>query len=291
MQFYLATSFIFPRSLRFRLFTLCFVTTHLPLLGYIVWGATTGRIAWAEFIVLTLATMAGAAGALLGIGALLDPIHALADALNPVGQPGRKGGGATLPEVGDIISRLFHGVRGAAAATREQIDELNIAANEDALTGIANRRGFLAQLDALPLAKRRGCIAIIDLDHFKQVNDMLGHDAGDRVLADFATRLSSQTRRIDIIARWGGEEFAIFYQDAMEDEASWSLARIAERMRREPVGTSNEQPITFSAGLCAWRGGPVMAAIGKADEALYRAKKSGRDQIQRAERPSAPAYG
>src|SRR3546814_7789568 len=99
------------------------------------------------------------------------------------------------------------------------------------------------------LARRRGCIAVIDLDHFKQVNDMLGHDEGDRVLADFASRLSSQTRRIDIIARWGGEEFAIFYQDAIEDEASWSLARIAERMRREPVGMVSEQPITFSAGL------------------------------------------
>ena len=60
MQFYLATSFIFPRSLRLRLFSLCFATTHLPLLGYIVWGAATGRIAWSEFIMWTLATMAGA---------------------------------------------------------------------------------------------------------------------------------------------------------------------------------------------------------------------------------------
>ncbi|WP_176597636.1 MULTISPECIES: GGDEF domain-containing protein [Sphingobium] len=296
MQFYLTTSFIFPRSLRFRLFALCFVTTHLPLLGYMGWGAATGRIAWAEFIVLTLATMAGAAGALLGIGALLDPIHALADALHPQEGTERKTGAPTLPEVSDIIFRLFSGmrlsgVRRAATATQEQIDELNIAAHEDALTGIANRRGFLAQLDALPLSRRRGCIAIIDLDHFKQVNDVLGHDAGDRLLTGFATRLSSQTRRIDIVARWGGEEFAIFYQDAIEDEASWSLARIAERMRQEPVGAVNGQPVTFSAGLCAWRGGPVTAAISMADEALYHAKRSGRDQIQRAARPSASAYG
>ena len=78
---------------------------------------------------------------------------------------------------------------------------------------------------------------------------------------------------------------------SIEDEASWSLARIAERMRREPVGMVNGRPITFSVGLCAWRGGPVMAAIANADEALYRAKNSGRDQIQRAARPSKPAYG
>lgn len=291
MQFYLATSFIFPRSLRFRLFALCFVTTHLPLLGYIGWGAATGRIAWAEFIILTLATMAGAAGALVGIGALLNPIHALADALHQSDEPGRNRAAPTLPEVGDIISKLFAGVRRAATATREQIDELNIAAHEDPLTGIANRRGFLAQLDALPLSRRRGCIAVIDIDHFKQVNDQLGHDEGDRLLGDFAARLSSQTRRVDVIGRWGGEEFAIFYQDAIEDEASWSLARIADRMRQEPIGTLGGQPITFSAGLCAWRGGPVTAAISRADEALYRAKRSGRDQIQRAERPSSQAYG
>ncbi|WP_242128848.1 GGDEF domain-containing protein [Sphingobium sp. Sx8-8] len=291
MQFYLATSFIFPRSLRFRLFALCFVTTHLPLLGYIGWGAATGRIAWAEFLILTLATMAGAAGALLGIGALLNPIHALADALHRGDEPDLNRTAPTLPEVGDIISKLFAGVRRAATATRAQIDELNVAAHEDPLTGIANRRGFLAQLDALPTPRRRGCVAIIDIDHFKQVNDHLGHEAGDRVLRDFAARLSSQTRRVDVIGRWGGEEFAIFYQDAIEDEASWSLARIADQMRQEPIGTLGGQPITFSAGLCGWRGGPVTAAISKADEALYRAKRLGRDQIQRAERPSSQAYG
>lgn len=292
MQFYLATSFLLPRSLRVRLFALCLATTHLPLLFYIGWGATTGRIAWAEFIILTLATMAGAAGALIGIGALLNPIHALADALHEDDAPSpERSRTPTLPEVGDVISRLFAGVRRAATATREQVDELNIAAHEDILTGIANRRGLLAQLDTLPMARRRGCIAIIDVDHFRQINDQLGHDAGDRVLAEFAARLSAQTRRIDIVGRWSGEEFAIFYQDAIEDEASWSLARIADRMRQEPVGRMNGQPISFSAGLCAWRGGPVTAAIAQAEEALYRAKQSGRDQIQRAERPSSAAFG
>ncbi|WP_327752484.1 GGDEF domain-containing protein [Sphingobium sp. SJ10-10] len=287
MQFYLATSFLFPRALRFRLFALCFATTHLPLLAYIGWGAATGRFAWAEFIILMLATLAAAAGALLGIGALLDPIH---EREGMVEEPEGRRSALALPEISDIISRLFSGMRRAAVMTQEQVDELNIAAHEDALTGIANQRGFLAQLDALPLARRRGCIAIIDIDHFEQVNGQLGHDAGDRLLADFATRLSSQTRRIDIVARWGGQEFAIFYQDAIEDEASWSLARIAERMRQEPVGAVNGQPITFSAGLCAWRGGPVTAAIDQADEALHRAKRSGRDQIRRAEKPSASVY-
>ena len=82
MQFYLATSFIFPRSLRLRLFAVCFVATHLPLLCYIGWGAATGRLALVEVVTLTLATVAGTGLALYGIGALLTPIHALADTLN-----------------------------------------------------------------------------------------------------------------------------------------------------------------------------------------------------------------
>ena len=82
MQFYLATSFIFPRSLRLRLFAVCFVATHLPLLCYIGWGAATGRLALAEVVMLTLATVAGTGLALYGIGALLSPIHTLAEALN-----------------------------------------------------------------------------------------------------------------------------------------------------------------------------------------------------------------
>lgn len=281
-----------------RLFALCVATTHLPLLGYVGWGLVTGRIAWAEFVILTLATATGMAATLLGIGALLNPVQVLADRLpRPEEYADRAPASRTaspmlppmLPDVGSIIARLHAGVR-RAAANRARIGERDIAAHEDPLTGIANRLGFLAQLDALPPARKRGCIAIIDIDHFQQVNDLFGHEAGDRVLGDFAARLSSQIRRADIIARWGGEEFAIFYQDSIEDEASWSLARIAERMRREPVGEISGQPISFSAGLSRWQGGPAGAAIAKADEALHRAKRSGRDQVQRAERHATPPY-
>jgi diguanylate cyclase (GGDEF)-like protein len=184
---------------------------------------------------------------------------------------------------------------GDAAWLQAVIDGLCQLSSRDPLTGLANRRHFemmlASEVDRVARAGEPALVLMIDIDHFKQVNDQLGHDEGDRLLGDFAARLSSQTRRVDVIGRWGGEEFAIFYQDAIEDEASWSLARIADRMRQEPIGTLGGQPITFSAGLCAWREGPVTAAISRADEALYRAKRSGRDQIQRAERPSSQAYG
>ncbi|MCC4254260.1 MAG: GGDEF domain-containing protein [Pseudomonadota bacterium] len=277
MQFYLATSFIFPRSLRLRLFAVCFVATHLPLLCYIGWGAATGRLALVEVVTLTLATVAGTGLALYGIGALLTPIHALADTLNA--QPGD---GAPLPRVGDVIQNLYAGVQRAAVLTRAQIDDLAVAAHEDPLTGVANRRGFLAGIEALPAGQRKGCVALIDIDFFKQVNDLMGHDEGDRVLAAFADRLASQVRRADLVARWGGEEFAIFFCNSVEEEASWALARIAEQMRREPIGRVNGRIISFSAGLSRWPGGPVEEALAAADGALYDAKQAGRDRVCRA---------
>ena len=275
MHFYLATSFIFPRSLRLRLFTLCFIATHLPLLGYCGWGLATGRIALTEFAVLTLMTLFGTAIALIGMGALLNPIHALAETFNGKAD-------AALPEVGDVIQTLYAGVHRAASTTRAQIDDLHVAAHEDPLTGVANRRGFLAQLDALPHDQRRGCVAIIDINHFKQVNDQLGHDEGDRVLAAFADRLSAQLRRVDRVARWGGEEFVVFFHGAAEDEACWSLARIANQMRLNPIGRIHGRPISFSAGLSRWAGDAVDGALSAADTALYDAKQSGRDRICRA---------
>ena len=279
MQFYLATSFIFPRSLRLRLFTLCFIATHLPLIAYSGWGFATGRIALAEFVALTLATVVGTGIALIGIGALLNPIHALADTLHRRGE-------AALPDVGDVIQTLYAGVHHAATTTRARMDDLAMAAHEDALTGLPNRRGFLAQIDMLPAERRTGCIAIIDIDHFKQVNDQLGHDEGDRVLAAFAARLSAHIRRIDQVARWGGEEFVLFLPDAIEDEACWALARIATQLRDDPIGHVHGSPISFSAGVSRWNGAPLEGALSAADAALYDAKAAGRDRVCRA----APAF-
>lgn len=278
MHFYLATSFIFPRSLRLRLFTLCFVATHLPLIGYCGWGLATGRMALAEFIALTLATVVGTGIALVGIGALLNPIHTLADTLNHRDD-------AALPDVGDVIQTLYAGVHRAATTTRARMDDLHIAAHEDMLTGLPNRRGFLAQIDALPYERRTGCIAMIDIDHFKQVNDEMGHDEGDRVLAAFAARLSAHVRRIDHVARWGGEEFVLLLPATIEEEACWSLSRIAAHLRDDPIGHVHGRPISFSAGVARWDGKALDDALSAADAALYDAKAGGRDRVCRAIAP------
>ncbi|MBB3955876.1 GGDEF domain-containing protein [Novosphingobium sediminicola] len=279
MKFYLATSFIFPRSLRMRIFFLCFVATHVPLLTYTVWGLTTGRIAAAAFWLLLTATAVGTVLALLGIGALLAPIEKLADALDTQDEEEGGEGAVDLSRAQDLIQRLYNGVHRARRSTDKTIRDLDVAANEDMLTGILNRRGFMKKVNALPASQRHGCFAILDIDHFKRVNDEMGHDEGDRVLRALAGRLSEQTRRADIVARWGGEEFVVFFNGVIETEACWALERIAWRMQGDPIGRIDDRPITFSGGVCRWVEGDLTGSLTHADEALYEAKRNGRDQV------------
>lgn len=275
MHFYLATSFLFPRSLRMRIFLLCFVATHMPILAYTGWGLATGAISASAFWLLLGATLTGTVLALLGIGALLSPIEKLADALEEEGDEGIH----DLPRAQDLIQKLYNGVHRARRASDKAMRELDVVAHEDLLTGILNRRGFLKRLNSLPPAQRHGCFAIIDIDHFKQVNDEMGHEEGDRVLRALAVRLSEQTRRADIVARWGGEEFVVFFSGVIESEACWALERIAWRMQGDPIGRIKGRPITFSGGVCRWVENDLQGSLLHADEALYEAKRNGRDQV------------
>ena len=232
----------------------------------------TGRIALAEFLLLLGATLVGTIMALMGIGALLSPIHALADTLRPDSPEA-----PVLPEVGDVIRTLYAGVHRAATSTRAQMDELQVAAHEDPLTGIANRRGLLAQIEELPIEKRQGCIAIIDIDHFKQVNDRYGHDAGDDVLREVGARLTRADRGF---ARLGGEEFAVLLPGATTNSA---LA-VAERLRQAIENSRRPEvdaPVTASFGVTMLEQSDLGLAdpLRRADEALYRSKGNGRNQV------------
>lgn len=272
MRFYLATSFIFPRSLRLRLFTLCFVTTHVPLVSYCVWGLASGRIQLADFILLTLATVVGTVVALIGIGALLSPIQTLAESLNAGEDP-------TLPPAMDVIQSLYAGDHRAAVSTGAQLHTLQVAAHEDALTGVLNRRGFYNQASGLLEDGVRGCLVMIDIDFFKSVNDTLGHDEGDRVLNAMASTLSRQTRRVDVVARWGGEEFVVFLPGCVEEEAARIMERCAQSLHANPIGVVEGRAVTFSAGISHCVDGQIDTAVARADEALYLAKARGRDRV------------
>ncbi|MCA1952967.1 MAG: PleD family two-component system response regulator [Hyphomicrobiales bacterium] len=160
----------------------------------------------------------------------------------------------------------------------------------DPLTRLHNRRYLHSQLQAL-LADNahRGAalsLLVIDLDHFKAINDQHGHDAGDDVLRECADRLRKIVRNIDVIARFGGEEFVI----VMPDTESFAASRVAERLRAavesEPVRIAggNTVRVTASIGVATGIGDRTnaKALFKQADEALYAAKKSGRNCVRLA---------
>jgi diguanylate cyclase (GGDEF)-like protein/PAS domain S-box-containing protein len=159
--------------------------------------------------------------------------------------------------------------------------KLTAAALTDRLTGIPNRRAFCAAagmhlLPNLSIAS----IAIIDIDHFKQVNDSFGHDAGDEVLRCFSAIAQSMMRRGDMVARLGGEEFGLLLIDASSSDA----IAICERLRQEvadavTITAAGPIRITISGGVAELGAAGLDAALKIADEALYRAKSAGRDRM------------
>jgi diguanylate cyclase (GGDEF)-like protein/PAS domain S-box-containing protein len=162
------------------------------------------------------------------------------------------------------------------------------AAFIDQLTAAASRRAFLGQLD-LTIAQvardRAACVALIDIDHFKRINDRYGHAAGDEVLRAFVARLRDEMRGIDLIGRLGGEEFGLLLPDC----DLMSASTICERLRIAIAGMAVPLPdgssigITFSAGLVEIeRGATGAAALEAADKALYAAKHSGRNCLRLA---------
>ncbi|HLH65378.1 MAG TPA: diguanylate cyclase [Solirubrobacteraceae bacterium] len=169
--------------------------------------------------------------------------------------------------------------------------QLEHLANHDALTGLLNRRVFQERLRAeIARARRHGrtlSVAIMDLDHFKQVNDRFGHDVGDRVLQEVSRRLEALTRRGERIARIGGEEFGWILPDC--DLAG---ARAAAERARRAVGAQpfpGAGPLTMSAGVCELcdEYGDLDALYRGADQALYAAKRGGRDRTESTAPPAA----
>lgn len=155
------------------------------------------------------------------------------------------------------------------------------ASRVDALTGIANRSFILLCLaEALASGTAMPCVALVDLDLFKGINDRYGHAAGDRVLCDFAHRLQTGLRRVDAYGRIGGEEFLVVLRDIEPPAAQEVLQRLLSQVRAaRPLPNHPELSYTASAGLVQARAGErpedVMA---RSDRALYLAKESGRDR-------------
>jgi len=158
----------------------------------------------------------------------------------------------------------------------------------DALTGLHNRRYMESHLATLiEQATARGkplAALLIDIDFFKSVNDTYGHDAGDDVLRDFALRLKKSIRGIDLACRYGGEEFVVIMPETDVAVAAMVAERLRRKIAAEPFAIQREArtiPVTISIGLAALRSGADNGAsiLKRADEALYRAKRAGRNRV------------
>jgi diguanylate cyclase (GGDEF)-like protein len=168
------------------------------------------------------------------------------------------------------------------------LDTIRTLATIDELTALSNRRHMNEMLATEE--RRHGadgkptCIALLDIDFFKQINDRYGHAAGDDVLRRFAACARAELRAGDVLARWGGEEFLLMLPDSGEPAAQAVLGRIRARVGELQVeGAKKERRVSFSAGLTARRGAEALAdTVNRADKALYQAKSSGRDRVESA---------
>lgn len=205
--------------------------------------------------------------------------------------------GYTLAEyVPDIVHGKVEGffvlvsdvteLKTAEMALEAKVQELNVLASSDALTGIANRRQFLAgAAQEIERAKRYHhplTFLMLDLDHFKQINDTHGHDVGDAVLTETATAISEIVRSTDLTGRLGGEEFGVLLVQTGPDAAIQTAERLRQELKRICIPSKGEiVRVTVSIGVAIYSGEDdnLERLMKRADDALYQAKDMGRDRV------------
>ena len=192
-----------------------------------------------------------------------------------------------LPTVVLMARQLQH-LRGKLQRQQRALDHaltrLQNQAHHDELTGLYSRRFMLEMLHLHLAAQTRhgqsATLALIDLDHFKRINDEHGHRIGDEALRTFARQLQNGLREIDLLSRWSGEAFLVLLPHTRPDQAQLIFERLAQHLRGQPVfGAPDDLRVRFSAGLTNLPPDEsIDRAIERADEALNLAKAQGRDQ-------------
>lgn len=177
-------------------------------------------------------------------------------------------------------------------------NELQDQATTDSLTGLKNRRYFvtMAQLEVKRSARRLAPLAMVllDLDHFKSINDRHGHPLGDQALITFARRCQKNLREIDLLARFGGDEFAVLLPDTSQEQAGRVVERIRQTISEQPFDLNGTLvPVTLSVGLAWVPAGNAVTfeeLVVRCDQALYHAKQAGRNRVV-VEAGAPPAAG
>ncbi|MBI2734591.1 MAG: GGDEF domain-containing protein [Aquabacterium sp.] len=196
-----------------------------------------------------------------------------------------------------VLVSQFNRMRDKATRRKQELSEalarIQDLATRDELTGLFNRRHMLELLNnekhRCIRSERRFCIALIDVDRFKAVNDTHGHGVGDEVLASVAGVITGGLRETDVVARWGGEEFLVMFTDTDCPTAELVLSRIQMMLSASMVSQAVPNlHVTFSAGLTHYEPEEMLTrTIDRADRGLYMAKAGGRNRVVRLE-PGQP---
>lgn len=182
------------------------------------------------------------------------------------------------------LCRMRNRLKAQKFELRHAYEQMRAISTRDELTGLVNRRQLRSLMDQhAERQKRIGqafYVAMIDLDHFKLVNDLYGHHIGDTVLKNLACGGAELLRKTDTIGRWGGEEFLLLLPDTGQDLITTGLIRLQNLVASTPMSVEPLLHITFSAGLTKYRTGePIDQTLMRADHFLYQAKTSGRNRI------------
>lgn len=192
-----------------------------------------------------------------------------------------------LPAISGLSGHLMNmrlRLKTQKRALEEALARIHDMATRDELTGLPNRRSMMAQLEEHALRRSRGglpfYIGMVDLDHFKSVNDTYGHAVGDDVLRAFGTQARDALRAPDLIGRWGGEEFLLVLPETQAGEPTTGVARLRSNLGQAEVSAAEPHlRIAFSSGFTRYiEGEQIGQAIERADRALYRAKSAGRNR-------------
>ena len=190
-----------------------------------------------------------------------------------------------------ILTMRLHRIRDRLRRQKLELEaalaHIHRLATHDDLTGLVNRRHMQELLEnermRLERSEQDWCVALLDLDHFKSVNDAHGHAIGDEVLRALSRHAHTLIRRTDVLARWGGEEFVLLLPNTPLGMAATSLERLREHFYATPLVVRGiHLPVSFSAGLTEHlRGETVAQTLERADKLCYQAKTLGRNRIER----------
>ena len=257
--------------------------TLMPLFLIMIFGAFS--ISQRQMVVLTGLALAALAATMLArharhAGAGIDVLDLSNFVMVAIVLPG-------IAMVTILLGRLRKRMAAQREELRAALARIQQLATLDELTGLANRRrgqellaaeAARAQRDDRPFA-----VALVDLDHFKRLNDRFGHAGGDEALRRFALEARAALREVDAIARWGGEEFLVLMPGAAEPEALAALERLRARVAALVVpAAAGPMRFTLSAGVAQHGAAAVAETVARADRALYRAKALGRDRVEAA---------